>query len=244
MLCHHQARPPTASGGKHGHENQPALHGRGSAAKPRSRMSRCVATTSPRIELDVGVAAQRVLPQQQQQHGRREQRQRAVQVDGAELAALDAAGEHAADQRHALEHHLLGVEPGEGGEIAGFRHHQLGDGGQVGVQQQQEALGDGAQDVGGGAVGVGQQGGGGLQVGQHGLADDGAEQVLLGGEVKVDRALADAGGGGDVLQLGGGKAAVGEQAEGGLDDFAGAGLLAASAAPGRVSVSVAMDVTY
>ena len=51
-----------------------------------------------RVELDVGVAAQRVLPQQQQQHGRGEQRQGAVEVDGAELAALDAAGEHAADQ--------------------------------------------------------------------------------------------------------------------------------------------------
>ena len=78
-----------------------------------------------------------------------------------------------------------------------------------------------------------EQGGGGLQVGQHGLADDGAEQILLGGEVEVDRAFADAGGGGDVLQLGGGKAAVGEQTQGRLDDLAGAGFLAASAAPGQ-----------
>ena len=143
------------------------------------------------------------------------------------------AGEHAADQRHALEDHLLGVEPGDRREIAGFGDHQLGDRSQVGVQQEQETLGDGAQDVGGGRVGVPQQGGGGLQVGQHGLADDGAEQVLLGREVEVDRAFADAGGGGDVFQLGGGEAAVGEQTQRCLDDLAGAGFLAASAAAGQ-----------
>ena len=68
-----------------------------------------------------------------------------------------------------------------------------------------------------------------FQVGQHGLAHDGAEQVLLGREVEVDRALADAGGRGDILQLGRGVAALGERGERGGDDFTGSGVLAAGA---------------
>ena len=68
-----------------------------------------------------------------------------------------------------------------------------------------------------------------LEVRQHRLADHGAEQVLLGREVEVDRALADAGGRGDVLQLGRGVAAFGERGEGGGDDFTRPGVLAAGA---------------
>ena len=75
-----------------------------------------------------------------------------------------------------------------------------------------------------------------LDVGQHRLADDGAEQVLLGWEIEVDRALADAGGSRDVLQLGRGVATLGERGEGGGDDFAGSGFLAAGAS--------GMAVTY
>ena len=68
-----------------------------------------------------------------------------------------------------------------------------------------------------------------LQVGQHRLADHGAEQVLLGREVEVDRALADAGGRRDILQLGRRVAALGEGGERGGDDFTGPGVLAAGA---------------
>ena len=68
-----------------------------------------------------------------------------------------------------------------------------------------------------------------LEVRQHRLAHDGAEQILLGREVEVDRALADAGGRGDVLQLGRRVAALGERGEGGGDDLAGSGILAAGA---------------
>ena len=68
---------------------------------------------------------------------------------------------------------------------------------------------------------------GSFQVGQHCLADDGAKQILLCREVQVDRALADASGRGDVLQLGRGVAAFGEGGEGCGHDFARSGILAA-----------------
>ena len=123
-----------------------------------------------------------------------------------------------------------------------FGDDQLRDRGQVAFEHEQEALGQHAQDLGGRAVGIGGEFRGGRQVGQHGLADDGAEQFLLGREVEVDRALADAGGGGDVLQLGGGEAAFGEQAQCGVDDFAGAGGFAPGAAAGRGGRSAATGI--
>ena len=68
-----------------------------------------------------------------------------------------------------------------------------------------------------------------VPVRQDGLPHHRAEQVLLGREVEINRALADARGGGDILQLGRGIAALGERGERGGDDLAGTGILAAGA---------------
>jgi hypothetical protein len=45
------------------------------------------------------------------------------------------------------------------------------------------------------------------------------EQVALGGEVVVDGGVGDAGGTGDVADAGAGEAALGEEAEGGVQDL-------------------------
>ena len=132
-------------------------------------------------------------------------------------------------RREGPAQHGIGVELGDRREVAGLRHDQLGHRGQVAVEQLQEALRQHPQQIGARAGMAGELRLGRLEVGQHRLAHHGAEQVLLGREVEVDRALADAGRGGDVLQLGRGVAAFGERGEGGGDDLAGPGVLAAGA---------------
>ena len=175
------------------------------------------------------MAAERVLPQRQQQERPGEQRQGGVHVHRAELAALHATGEDALDQGEGPTQHGVGVELRNRGEVAGFGDHELGHRGQVAVEQLQEALCQQPQQVSAGASMSGELPLGRLEIWQYRLAHDGAEQVLLGGEVEVDRALADPGGGSDVLQLGRGVAAFSERGEGGSDDLAGPRVLAAGA---------------
>ena len=62
----------------------------------------------------------------------------------------------------------------------------------------------------------------------HGLRDHCSEQILLGGEIEIERPLGDAGSSGDVIQSGGGEATLGEHLESRDDDLAGPGLLAAA----------------
>ena len=64
----------------------------GSAAKPAQQHVEMRLGHRARIEREVGVAAQRVLPQRQQQERRGEQRQGGVHVHRAEFAALACRG--------------------------------------------------------------------------------------------------------------------------------------------------------
>ena len=183
----------------------------------------------PGIECQVGVPAQRVLPQRQQQERRCEQRQGGVDVHPAELAAFHATGQDALDQGEGPTQHGVGVELRNRGEVAGFSDHELGHRGQVAVEQLQEPLCKQPEQVGAGAGMSGELPLGHLEIWQHRLAHDCAEQVLLGGKVEVDRALADPGGGSDVLQLRRGVTAFSERGEGGSDDLAGPRVLSAGA---------------
>ena len=98
--------------------------------------------------MQVGVAAQRVLPQRQQQERRGEQRQGGVDVHPAELAAFHAAGEDTLDQGEGPTQHGVGVELRDRGEVAGFGDDELGHRGQVAVEQLQEPLCQQPQQVG------------------------------------------------------------------------------------------------
>src|ERR1700722_16124623 len=60
-----------------------------------------------RIEVEVGVATQRMLPQRQQKEWPGEQRQRGVYVHLAELTALYAADEDALDQAERPAQHSI-----------------------------------------------------------------------------------------------------------------------------------------
>ncbi len=68
----------------------------------------------------------------------------------------------------------------------------------------------------------------GLQVGGDRLAHHRPEQVLLGLEIEIERALRDPGPGGDVVQPRGGEALLGKHRQGRGDDLAGPGLAASS----------------
>ena len=115
------------------------------------------------------------------------------------------------------------------GKFPELGDHELGHRGQVAVEQAQKTLRQHAQQVGGRTRVAGHCGLGRLYIGQHSLAHHSAEQILLGREVEVYGALADPRGRGNVLQLGGGIATIGERGEGGRDDFARSGFLAAGA---------------
>ncbi len=101
-----------------------------------------------RIERQVGVAAKRVLPRRQQQEGRREQRKGSVNLQPAKFAALHATGENALDQGKGPAQHRVGVELGDGGEVAGCSHDQLGYRGQVAVQQLEKSPRKQPQELG------------------------------------------------------------------------------------------------
>ena len=103
---------------------------------------------------------------------------------------------------------------------------EFGNRGQVAVEQAQKSPRQHTQKIGGGTGVPVDLGFGRCDIGQHRLAHNGTEQILLGREIEVDGALADPGGGGNVLELGGGVATIGERGEGGGDNLTGASLLA------------------
>ncbi len=115
------------------------------------------------------------------------------------------------------------------GKLPELGDDQLWNRSQIAVEQVQKPLCQQTQQVGRGTSVRGQVGFGRFDVRQYRLPNDSAEQVFLGREIQVDRALADPGGGSDILELGRRITAFGERGEGGGDDLAGTCVFATGA---------------
>jgi hypothetical protein len=81
-----------------------------------------------RVQARVVVRLERILPECRDQHGRDHAEHGVLDVDSAELAALDAAMQDRGDEPQPAANHLVEVEAGEIREVAGFGDHQFGDG--------------------------------------------------------------------------------------------------------------------
>ncbi len=113
-----------------------------------------------------------------------------------------------------------------------FGDDQLRDRADPGVLEQGADLADHQLDLGRGRSRMlAQQALDAREIGQERLPDHGLEQLLLAREVQIERALADAGAGGDVVEPGGAEAALGEDLERGVDDLGGSRVLAPAPAP-------------
>lgn len=159
-----------------------------------------------------------------------------VNVDRAELAALDPAPQDGADQAEAAANHLVEVEAREIREVASLSDHQLGNRPDLRARH----VGDGRQQLLQQADARPFEGRGRhlepLEVRQQPGPHHRLEQRFLAGEVQVERALADAGAGRDVVQAGRGEATRGEALQGRCQNLVGAVVLAAAPAGRRTLV--------
>ena len=87
----------------------------------------------------------------------------------------------------------------------------------IGAEAGEVAAGQAAQPLGRIAQ-IGDRGAAGLQTLAHAALEDRDEQVVFAFEVEIDRAGGDAGGAGDVGDLGVEEAALGEDVDGGAED--------------------------
>src|SRR5206468_7752800 len=78
-----------------------------------------------RIELLVLVGTERMPPQHREDERGDDAHHRAVDVDMAELAAVDSDADHLADHREAAMDDFAQIEPREFREITGFRDDEL-----------------------------------------------------------------------------------------------------------------------
>ena len=117
-----------------------------------------------------------------------------ARIAGADLALRLGALDDAGDQADRLEDHLVVPDPGELGEIARSSDHHLGDRADWTVvtilgearQQRPDHRGEGQAGREHGFLDA-------LDIGHDHLAHDGAEHVLLGLEIEIERALGEAG---------------------------------------------------
>ena len=184
----------------------------------------------------VVVRLERALPERCDQHGRDHAEDRVVDVDGAELAARDPAPQDPADQPEAATHDLVDIEARKVRKIAGLGDHELRDRADPGVHDTRDGREHPLEQHGTRAFEGRRQGLDPGEVRQQRLAHDRLEQLLLAVEVEVERALADAGAGGDVLDPGGGEAASGEALQRRSKDLLRPRLLAATPAGRRCLV--------
>lgn len=173
----------------------------------------------------------RRLREHQEHQGREHQVDGVVQVQRAEFAPVDAALQDAPHQPVARLHHLLAVEAGDLGKIVGLAQDELaqarGLGGAHALPPALEAVFHqlAARSLEGFQLQVPFCEAAGDVLAHHGL-----EQVFLAREIEEQRAFGDSGADGDLVHLGCGEAFLHEQVQRRLEQFAGAGFLAAATA--------------
>src|SRR5438105_5955184 len=204
-----------------------------------SAMSRLLFCNAMEIEVDVSVeiagnieafghARRERLARHDGMHERRHRELgRDGQVYGPKLAGLNTPFQHAGHQSVTARHYFFVIKPRELRKISCFRDHESRNTRErrfpylppvlshQALEQVSSAAGEGFRDC--------------LSLGEDGddrLSDERLEKRFFVVEVEVDRACGDAGAARDVLELGRGEAAVGEDLEGGGDDFFGTGILA------------------
>ena len=129
----------------------------------------------------------------------------------ARLGALDQAGDQTPTP---FSDDVVVPDPGELGEVARFADHHLhhrADRRAVAISSAKRGRSIRSRSANGtssAATDALDR----LDIGDHRLADDGAEDVLLGLEIEIERALGDAGAGRDLLDPRAGKALFGEHA--------------------------------
>ena len=205
-----------------------------SARRPRSSTSSAAAMKSGRVQRHPGMGLERALPDRRQQHRRDQQPGAVAGIDRAELAARDPALDLGPEQAQPALDHLLMVEARELGEIARLGDHELRDRPDPGALEQRADLPDHQLDARGGRPRVRpQQALDPREVRQQRLPHHRFEELLLAGEIEVERALADAGARRDVVDPRRAEAALGEHLERRLDDLGRPRLLAPSPTPCR-----------
>ena len=134
------SRPRRTGDDEHHDRDQRPLHDGSSAAKPRSSTSRCASATACGSNWRSVWRPSECFHSASSRNGAANSGRAACDVHPAELAALHAARQYTLDQGEGPTQHGVGVELRDGGEVAGFGNDQLGDRGQVAVEQLQEAL--------------------------------------------------------------------------------------------------------
>ena len=141
--------------------------------------------------------------------------------DRAELAARHAAAQRLGEQFAAADFEIGAVEARHIGEVAGLGQDQLDDAAQRALGEGAELDDQFAQQVFGRAFEAVDEFGRLHERLADRFGDHRLEELFLVLEVEVGEALADAGGFGDVFELGGGKATRDEQVERRPRDLAG-----------------------
>jgi hypothetical protein len=168
-------------------------------------------------------------PQHAQQQRPRQAEHIELGIAGPHLAARLGGGHRRADRPQHHRDHVLVPDLGQFRKVARLADHHLG-------HRAQPALGHHLGDAGEGQAdqvaerqrALGDEAGDGRQVGDDRLAHHRPEQVLLGLEIEIERALRDPGPGGDVVQPRGREALLGEHLQRRGDDLAGPGFTASS----------------
>ena len=180
------------------------------------------------VERGRAAGQDRVFPDRAQHHRRQPQVDAGVDVHRAKLALPRAALDDRPEQQRVAHHHFLLEEPGEFGKVAGLADHQLGDARQPGRAERRPPLAkESTEEFRAGGIRLCDVALGRFEQRHDVLPHHRLEQVFLAGVVQVQRALADAGARGDVVEPRGGVALLDELVECGIEQLAGAGLLAA-----------------
>ena len=186
---------------------------------------------SVRVETVAVAEVEGMAPDRHQHQGGDHQACDVVEVHAPELAAVDAQPHRALDHRVSAADHFRVIEPPQLREVAAFGDHQLGDATvRCGADELPPALGQLAHQVGGIAAVLVDHALAPLERRHQSFAHDGLEQLVLAVEIEIERAFADAGALGHVLQAGSRVAALDEELEGGARELGGSGLLAAGPA--------------
>ena len=148
--------------------------------------------------------------------------------DLAELAALDAAGQCAGEQRVPGLDDFIEEEARDFRKVAAFRHDELAEATGLAAAVVVPPAGDQrAQQLGTGSVEAQQFFGGLADASNDVVAHDRLEEFFLVLEVQVQRAFRDAGAAGDILEPRAGVAFLDEELQSSGSEFGRAGVLAA-----------------